>query len=448
MNQDWQERVPEHSDIERLVLGAAMTEQESFARIADVLKASDFFPEKHKRIFLCMQELFERGELLNYVSVAKALEEAGQLQSVDGLSYLASLTDGMPHLVSIENFCQKVRDASIKRQAIQSMQLLIERCCNPGDETAELAIEAERVVETLNNTNRRELAARSYEQGVADTGGVNKFLSPETKCGIHIPFDSIHQTLIGLRRPKLIILGARPAVGKSALAIQIAEHAAANGNNVLFVTLEMSLEDVLLRSMTGRAGVGAYKFRTGHLDQRERHALQATLAELVEKSGERLLLVDRSDTTVLGISNLLRSLKARGRPVELCVIDYLQLLSSSNRFENRVQEVSSISRGLKKIAQEFRIPVLALSQLKRADESRKNERPELDWLKESGQLEQDADQVLFLWTKRDPEEGETVREIHWRVAKNRDGMLNHGTLTFNTRFCRFVEDGNESEAAA
>lgn len=441
------ERVPEHSDIERLVLGAAFDEEGAFAQIADVLRATDFFLEKHKCIFLRLSELYERGESLSAVLVAKELEKHAQLESAGGLSYLLSLSDGMPKLVSLDSFCQKVRIAAIKRQAISHLQVLLDECRDPANETAELVLSAERVMETLNTTGRRELAARTYEEVIEDAGGINKVLSPEKKFGIQVPFDTINKTLAGLRRSKFIILGARPAVGKSALAIQIAEHAAANGNNVLFVTLEMRAEDVLQRSMTGRAAIGAYKFRNGCLNEQERRSLQSEVSKLVDL-GNRLLIVDRSETTVLGISNLLRSLKARGKAVDLCVVDYLQLLSSSGRYENRVQEVATFSRGLKKITQSFGIPVLALSQLKRPENHSKNERPELDWLKESGQLEQDADQVLFLWVKRDPEEGETTREIHWRVAKNRDGMLNHGTLTFNTRFCRFVEGGNESEAAA
>jgi replicative DNA helicase len=126
--------------------------------------------------------------------------------------------------------------------------------------------------------------------------------------------------------------------------------------------------------------------------------------------------------------------------MDLCIIDYLQLLSSVGRFETLVQEVSSISRGLKKITQRFGIPVLALSQLTRKEDRRKNDRPELDCLKESGQLEQDADQVLFLWSKKDPAEGDVTREIHWRVAKNRNGILNQGTLPFHTQYCRFTEE--------
>jgi replicative DNA helicase len=159
-----------------------------------------------------------------------------------------------------------------------------------------------------------------------------------------------------------------------------------------------------------------------------------------------LLLVDDSNATVPAIEALLRSLQASANPCGLLIVDYLQLLSSVGRYENRVQEVSAISRGLKKIAQSFDIPVLALSQLRRVEAG--NPEPQLHDLKESGQLEQDADQVLFLWLAREQKEGETLREINWKVGKNRDGMVNRGTLDFYTRYCRFVESGAESESAA
>lgn len=438
---------PAHSDIEEFVLAAICSDTEACGQVFDCLRAEDFSLEKNKRIFQRAWEIHNRGDVVNYVSVGKELERLNQLDFVGGLSCLVRLDEGKACVYNLEQYCRMVKVAAIKRRAFTHMQAMMERCCDPGDETAELVTAAERIGELLSSNGTGELPARPYEQVITDSGGINAFLSPETNPGIHIPFYDIHVTLSGLRRGRFIILGARPAVGKSALAIQIAEHAAANGNNVLFVALEMRAEDVLQRSATGRAGVSAYKFRHDLLDMRERRALQSEVSKLVEL-GDRLLVVDRSETTVLGISNLLRSLKARGKAIDLCIIDYLQLLSSNGRFENRVQEVSTISRGLKKITQAFGIPVLALSQLKRPENHSKNERPELDWLKESGQLEQDADQVIFLWVKRDPEEGDTTREVHWRVAKNRDGMLNHGTLNFNTRFCRFSESADDSEAAA
>lgn len=439
-------QLPERLDMERLVLGAAMTDPEAFPQIADLLSFDDFALHRHRCIFRGLGALHARGEALSYVSVTNELLKSDELGD-DGRAYLVGLTDGLPKLVKLATFCEPVRSAAVRRRAIESMSALIDRCCDPGEETADLLSSAERVTEILNAKGSRQLSGRTLDDIIADEGGLNSFLSPEAKPGIPIPFTDIHATLGGLRRSKLIILGARPAVGKTALAMQLAEHAAWQGSRVLMVTLEMSDRDLFHRAITGRAGVSAYKFREGRLSPQERYQLQLETAKLQEFSS-RLIMVDKGDTTAQGISNLLRGYESRGLPIDLCIVDYLQLLSSVGSFDNRVQEVSKISRELKKITQTFQIPVIALSQLKRQEEHRKHERPELDWLKESGQLEQDADQVLFLWAKKDPEERENFREVEWRVAKNRDGLLNHGTLMFHARYCRFEEDWQTRDAVA
>lgn len=434
--------LPANLEAERLVLGAAMSDPEAFPQIVPLLEPGDFSIEKHVRIFRRMAELFDAGKPLSYVSVAEELRKQGQLESVDGLSYLSSLESGMPRLSTVERYCEIVREKSILSRAIMSAYDVINRCLDGSDSPADLLIEIERMSDVLNPGSKRKLEARTVTDVIGDEGGVNSFLRPELQPGIQIPFEAIHGTLGGLRRGKLVLLGARPAVGETALASQIAESAAASGKRVLFVTLEMSARDVLHRAIAGRAQVSAYYFRTGRLSEVERHRVQKEMSDLASLDN-RLLLVDRSDTTLPAITALIRSMHARNNPIELCVIDYLQLLSSAGSAENRVQEVSALSRGLKRVAQQFDIPVLALSQLSRKGAQTTCE-PQLDWLKESGQLEQDADQVLFLWLKGEPKEREILREISWRVAKNRDGILNRGTLMFNTKYCRFDE---QSEAA-
>jgi replicative DNA helicase len=447
MNQDQvviERPLPERPEIERMVLGAALTDPDAFSQIADVLQAEDFCLAKHVRIFRCTSAIHARGESISYVSVINELLKLKQFEA-DGRSYLSSLSDGIPRIVNLATFCEPIRTAAIRRRAIESATALIDRCFDPGQETEELLMCAERVTESLNAKGSRKLAARPLERYIDEAGGINPFLSPELTPGIHIPFPEIQTTLSGLRKSKFVIVGARPAVGKTAFAMQVAEHAAANGNRVLVVTLETIGKDLFHRSITGRAKVSAYKFREGLLDEQERRDIYSETIKLLDL-GDKLQLAE--NTTVHGIASLLRSSVARGEPIDLVIVDYLQLLVGSGNFENRVQEVSKISRELKKFTIEFQIPIVALCQLKRMEDHRKNDRPELDWLKESGQLEQDADQVLFLWVKKDPEERETLREVHWRVAKNRDGMQNHGTLSFRCKYCRFDENVDEQEAVA
>ncbi|MGI9073345.1 MAG: replicative DNA helicase [Bryobacteraceae bacterium] len=437
--------LPDDLETERTVLGAAMTDDPSiFLQISGLLQAEDFSLEKHKRIFLCIADVIDAGGIPNPHSLALEFRKRGKLESVDGLTYLVSLRD-VPQLVNLDWFCERVKDLSLRRKLISTCRLVTDRCFLATYDRADLNADLERMTQIANASTGRKRSARTVEEVIADEGGINAFLSPEKKPGIHIPFADLNHTLGGLRRSKFVILGARPGVGKTALATQIAEHAAANGNNILAVTLEMRAADVLRRSIAGRAEVSAYKFRIGELSKVERFAIQRETGELASLEGH-LRIEDGGDITVQGIEALLRSLRARGSEIDLCIIDYLQLLHSVGRFENRVQEVSTICRGLKRITQRFDIPVLALSQLTRQEDHKRNEQPELHWLKESGQLEQDADQVVFLWLKKDPQEGESTREVFWRVAKNRDGALNRGTLNFFVKFCRFEESRDEGQA--
>jgi replicative DNA helicase len=200
--------------MERLVLGAALSDEEAFPQIADLLSENDFSLEKHRRIYLVMSEVYARGEEINGVSVGNELLCKQQLESVDGTYYLSSIADGLPRLFELARYCELIRTAAIKRQAIVSMTALIHRCYDPGEDAGDLLGDVERVTELLNSSDRRDSVARSTEKVVMDVGGVNVFLSPQTNPGIHIPFAHIDATLSGLRRSKFILLGARPAVGK------------------------------------------------------------------------------------------------------------------------------------------------------------------------------------------------------------------------------------------
>lgn len=429
--------LPEDRDAERFVLGAALASADAYPQIVQFLTAEDFALEKHRRIFRCLGVLQARGEVIACASVALELRSRGELES-EGLYYLTGLID-MPALVNLEIFCRRVKENSVRRQVISAAACLIDRCQTVSDQESALT-DLERMREMLCSSSQR-LAARTFGQVVADEGGMSRFLSPQLRPGIHLPFETIHQTLDGLRRQCLTILGARPAVGKTSFAMQVAEHAAANGNNVLLVTLEMGATRVLHRSITGRAQVSAYRFRRGELNGDERYRV-ATEAGALSELGDRLMILDEPRTTAQGIESLLRTLRARGQQIDLLIVDYLQLLHSVGRFQTRVHEVTAISNALKLITMAFDIPVLALSQLSRKE----GVEPQLDWLKDAGQIEQDADQVIFLWRKGGQSEGETLREVHWKVAKNRDGIENRGILTFHARYCRFQESLDDKAA--
>jgi replicative DNA helicase len=433
---------PSNVDAERMLLGAVLCDREAFQQIADLVTADDFWLEKNQRIFLRMTELHERGEHIGSVMLANELQKHGQLESVDGVSYIVSLND-IGQIANLESPCLIVRQKAMLRRTIALCHDLAMRCLTEADAPEDLLADAERAVEILSSAGTPRQKARTVEEIIQDAGGINDFLQPEKKPGIAVPFRTLHETLGGLPPERLVVIAARTAVGKTAIVGQISECASAAGHRVVWVSQEMSAPDILLRSIAGRANVSAYRLRQGRLSPLERAGVQRETNELVNL-GDRLRIVD-SDITISGIAALLRSLAARGSRTDLLVIDYLQLLSSADRYENRVQEVAALSRGLKKISRQFRIPVVALSQLIRQPST---EEPQLHWLKESGAIEQDADAVVFLWLRDEPKEADAVREVFWKVGKNRHGLLNRGRLNFYPKFCRFEEPPEEKGAAA
>jgi replicative DNA helicase len=440
--------MPANVEAERLVLGSIMRENDAdyFASIAESLTVDAFSLEKHRLIYSAICELHEAGESLDRIVVINKLSDEGHLQSVDGFSYLTSLDDGMPQVVGIESYCKILAEKALLRRTIVGAMGLVNRCLSQADPTEEVLAAAEKLAEMLGDSVSAKDDALTLEETIERNGGINVFLRPELKPGLPVPFSTIHVTLSGLRRSKLIIVAARPGVGKTALASQIAEYVAANGKRVIVASLEMNGSEIFYRSIAGGAQVSAYKFRRGELNPSESRAIQEQTSELVEM-GDRLAVYDNPDATVQSLGAMLRRWRARGKPVDLLVVDYLQLMNAPGRHDNRNQEIASISRGLKKLAMRFDIPVLVLSQLSRDLEKRGGE-PTLSDLRDSGAIEQDADQVLFLWEGKEANDRDDVRTVSWRVAKNRDGMRNRAELKFFTRFARFEESGSKEAVAA
>lgn len=440
--------LPSNPDAERLVLGCALTTPNAFPQIASLLTPADFSLEKHKRIFHQMGELYDRGESLDRVSLINALDSAGQLPSVDGLSYVVSLSDGMPQLASAESFCRIIRDKATLRNAITAALGLVDRCLVNGDTPADLVADAEGLLQTLNQEH-----GHSKLQGTLnildESGGVDKFFTTELSSGIATPFPAINETIIGLQPEQLFLLAARPAVGKSAFALQMATHAAMLRKRTVFYSLEMSSRSLLRRAIISRAGVSGMKLRIGMLSPEEKNKLSEALYSFSSlDEGMYLQFSQEAHVTAMAIRADLQRMKSIGRPVDLVVIDYLQLMGALGRHENKVQEVTEISRGLKLLAKEFKIPVLSLSQLSRATETRGDGRPVLSDLRDSGSLEQDADAVLFLWPESKHDKEEEIRTVNWAVAKQREGPTNEGKLIFRRKLARFEEESYEQEQVA
>jgi len=431
--------LPANLDAERLVLGAILTDDSAFVQVAGVLQPEDFALAKHRLIFQRMLDLYERGEKIDRVTVTHELMKHNQLEAVDGISYLVSLDDGLPQIYNLDAYVRIVKEKSLLRRIIYTSQELIKRCTLGQEEPEKILAEAEEALLALGSDMVRDSLATPAQIIEQYEGGLSAFLDPTKRPrGLSTGFIKLDEMTGGLHAGELIILAARPAMGKTAFALNIAHHVATHPSlrkTVAVFSLEMSKESLLTRMICAAARVDQQKFRAGFLNKQERLRLQKAAAELVEAP---LFIDDTAGIGLMDVHAKLRRLKAE-HGLGLVVIDYLQLMSTPRR-ENRTQEVSYLSRGLKLMAKELEVPLLVLSQLSRAPETRPGDHvPQLSDLRESGSLEQDADLVLFIYRpeyyKPDREDLRGIAEII--VAKQRNGPTGKVKLAFLREYTRF-----------
>jgi replicative DNA helicase len=444
--------LPDNLDAERFVLGAIMSSETAFLQVAGTLMPEDFSLEKHKRIFLRMGDLHERGEAIDRVTLANELMKHGQLQSVDGLSYLVSLDDGLPQLHNVENYVSIVKEKSLLRRIITVSQDTINRCLTSQEDAKQILGAVEDAVMKLSDVQSKNSLATPAHIITEYEGGINAFLDTSRRVkGISSGFTKFDEMTGGLREGELFILAGRPAMGKTALALNMAQHIATNVKDpkaVAIFSLEMSKESLLTRLICSSARVDQQRFRAGYLNEDERRLLRDAMYRLVESP---LFIDDSAGTNLMDVHSKLRRLQAE-HDLGLVVIDYLQLMQGRGRFENRVQEISSLSRGLKLMSKDLRVPFLVLSQLSRAPETRTGDhRPMLSDLRESGSIEQDADIVAFIFREEvyrpDKESLKGVAELI--LSKQRNGPTGRVKLAFLNRYTKFenlAADTGEDEA--
>ena len=432
--------LPQNLDAERFVLGGILMNDSAYVQVAGLLEQNDFSLEKHRRIFARMADLYARGERIDRVTLANELMKQNQLESCDGLSYLVSLDDGLPALANLDSYVRIVKDKSILRRIIFTSQKLIDRCILGDEAPEQILAGAEENLLKLGDTGTRDTLLNPQQIVEDYEGGINAFLDPSKRIsGLSTGFTRFDEKSGGLHEGELIILAARPSMGKTALALNIAQHVATHPSlrkTVAVFSLEMSRESLLTRMICSRARVDQQKFRAGYLNSDERRRLQVALMELVEAP---LFIDDSSDTNLMDVHAKLRRLQSE-HGLGLVIIDYLQLMSSRTRYDNRNQEVSALSRGLKLLAKDLRVPMLVLSQLSRAPETRPGDhRPQLSDLRESGSIEQDADLVGFIFReevyKRDNKELEGLAELI--IAKQRNGPTGVVNLMFLKEYTKF-----------
>jgi replicative DNA helicase len=419
------------------VLGAVLVDNAAFNSAAEVLTRNDFYREAHRRIFEAMAALAERSQPIDLVTLKDELIKASALEGVGGAAYLASLLDGVPRITNVEHWSRIIKEKAVLRNLIHASTRIVQECYEAEDDPALLLDRAEKAIFDIAEHRIRQgfVAIREI---VKDSFRTIDQLSQskELVTGIPTGFVDIDQMTSGLHKSDLIIVAARPAMGKTSFCLNVAQQAAIKtGETVGVFSLEMSKEQLVIRMLCSDARVDSHRLRTGNLQEKDWARLAKAYADL---SSSRIFIDDSATLTPLEMRAKCRRLKAE-HGLGLVMVDYLQLMSGSSRFENRQQEIASISRSLKGLAKELDVPVLALSQLSRAPEGRADKRPELSDLRESGGLEQDADIVMFIYREEEykPTTDENMGIAEILIKKQRNGPTGAVKLAFQKAYTRF-----------
>jgi replicative DNA helicase len=433
--------LPHNLEAERSILGAVLLDNHALNAAVEKLRTEDFFLSQHRLIFDRMVQLGEKQQAIDTVTLMEDLERRNELEAAGGIAYLSQLADGLPRVTNVEHYARIVKEKAVLRSLIFSASAIQEQALAAGDDADTILDRAESAIFQLAEDRVRagligvkELVRENFER-------LERIFSEGRRItGLASGYSDLDNQTAGLQGSELIILAARPSMGKTALALNIAENVALRQREpVAIFSLEMSKESLLLRLLASEARVDAHKFRTGHMNRDDWGKITGALANL----GEAPLWIDDSaSSTVLEMGAKARRLK-RDRGLSLVIVDYLQLVVPSNtgRGTNRQEQVASISRSLKGLAKELKVPVLVLSQLTRAPE-RDDRKPQLADLRESGAIEQDADVVLFIhrpnFYKTDlPEEDRAKAEVI--IAKQRNGPTGNLNFVFLARHTRFEE---------
>ena len=444
---EFERGLPASLDAERTILGAILLDNHAYSDAASSLHAEDFALTAHQRVFARMGELIDRNHVVDIVTLSEELSRRKEIESVGGVAWIASLTEGLPRRLAIDEYVRIVKDKSLLRQLIQICSLSITRAADQSEDAIEVLNAAE--------TSLLEVTEKGITRGFSSISEVvagsfrnidNLYKEGKEVTGLATHFDEFDRMTSGLQKSELVIIAARPSMGKTALAINIAQNAAIQGGKTVAVfSLEMSKESLLRRMLASEALVDSQKIQKGFLLREDRDKLTNALERLVEA---KLYVDDTPGISLTEMRAKARRLRQSQGGLDLVVIDYLQLMSAGSmgpgakRYENRTQEVSAISRGLKALAKELEIPVIALSQLSRASEQRGGDKkPMLSDLRESGSIEQDADVVAFIhresYYNRDNPDPDTDNKAEVIIAKQRNGPTGSVELAWIGRCTRF-----------
>jgi len=427
---------PQNIEAEQSILGGILIENEAVNRVMEILDADDFYRDAHRKIFNALINLSERDEPADLITLTNELRKIDQLDFIGGASYLASLIDSVPTAANIEYYAKIVKEKAILRKLIQTSTDIITQSYEDRGDVEGFLDEAERAIFEISE-KRVKPSFYSIREIVKESFATIErlFKKKELVTGVPSGFKELDRMTAGFQPSDLIIIAGRPSMGKTAFCLNVAQYAAIeNKIPVAIFSLEMSKEQLVQRLLCSHARVDAHKVRTGYLSAQDWPLLTAAAGKLSEAP---IFIDDTAGISVLELRAKARRLKSH-HDIKLIVLDYLQLMRGGSNIENRQQEISEISRSLKALARELNVPVIAISQLSRAVESRTDHRPQLSDLRESGAIEQDADVVVLLMREEYYNANEQNKgSADVIIAKQRNGPVGTVKLSFIKEYTRF-----------
>lgn len=430
-------RIPPHSiEAEQCTLGSMLLDEDAIATVFGMLKADDFYRNEHRDIFNSIEELYTAGKSVDIITLSETLRKNGHLEKCGGLEYLAAIAEQVPSSASARHYADIVEEKSIVRALIKSSGEIMEMGYQNQDDARKVLDYAQQ--------NIFDISQEKESKGISHISTVmEENLRVLTKLykegnrvpGMHSGYTDLDKLTAGFQPADLILIAARPSMGKSSLALNIAQHVALQeGGSVAIFSLEMSKEQIVNRILSSEMLIENMKLKTGDINADEWQKIAVASAQISEAA---IYIDDTSDITAAEMRAKCRRLKLK-KQLDMVVIDYIQLIAGGKRTESRQQEITEISRNLKILAKDLHIPVIALSQLSRAPEQRANHRPMLSDLRESGAIEQDADLVMFIY--RDDyydKQTDAPNVTELIIAKNRNGSTGDVKLRWHAEYTKF-----------
>jgi replicative DNA helicase len=427
---------PQNVDAEKSVLGSMLIDEEAIGLAIEILDETWFYEQVHRKIYHAIVDLYKAHQNVDLITLSDKLKNDGILDDVGGVSYLSMIIDFVPSSANVEHYARIVKERGVLRKLIRNATMIIAESHRNIGNVEEVVDNAERLIFEIADLKQKQRAIHIKDLVKESIETLdNLYQRKEHVTGIATGFEKLDHMTSGFQKSDLIIVAGRPSMGKSALAVSIGEYASLEHNiGVAFFSLEMSKEQLVQRMLCSLARVDAHKLRSGFLSPSDWPKLTAAAGKLSES---RIFIDDTPSISVLELRAKARRLKANN-DVQLIVLDYLQLMRSTTKSDSRQQEISEISRSLKALSRELDLPIIAMSQLSRAVESRQDKKPQLSDLRESGAIEQDADLVILLMREEYYEPTEENRGIaDLIIAKQRNGPVGTIKLSFIKEYMRF-----------